>query len=161
MSAWRSESPPAWTAGCLSEREAASDARASGTLPPIPFLHFSWSFTEAGGQRETEGSWEGGWEQHHKLRVLPGALNPVWHLPLLTNPSIAGSVFHTAAPCSKEATSALLKHFSTGFAQVQMTSKFCFSFSPVSYSAHRLQPDPARCTHAKKLQVTKELCKWG
>lgn len=60
------------------QREAACDAGASGTLPPIPILHFSWSSTEeAGDQWGTEGSWEGEWEQHHKLCVLPAALNPM------------------------------------------------------------------------------------
>lgn len=87
------------TLGWRAEK-AALGARAAGMLPPIPFLHFSWSFTqEAGGQQGTVGSWEGEWEQHHKLHVLPGVLNPVWHVPLLTNLRRARPVFHTAALC--------------------------------------------------------------
>lgn len=77
MSARSSESPRDGRQ-CLLEREAALDAWAPGMLPPIPFLHFSWSFAEeAGGQQGTDGSWEGEREQHHKLPVLPGALNPM------------------------------------------------------------------------------------
>lgn len=106
------------TPGWAAERQAALGARAAGILPPIPFLHFSWSFTqEAGGQQGTEGSWEEEWEQHHKLHVLLGVLNPVWHVPLLTNLHRARPVFHTAALC-REAASALLKHFSAGIEQV-------------------------------------------
>lgn len=51
-----------WMAGCPPERGAGFGARAPGTLPPIPFLHFSWNArAEAGGQQGTErGLREGG-----------------------------------------------------------------------------------------------------
>lgn len=51
-------------------------ARAAGTLPPLPFLHFSWNVTEAAaGQRGAESGCEGEWEQHRESHVLPRAFH--------------------------------------------------------------------------------------